>query len=265
MNPLDPTKRSNLIPKARKCPDTGKPLCRWCSSPVPKGRKSWCSQACVDDALIRTQPSYARAAVKARDKGVCADCGRDTTKIKNQLRNIGTLARNGLISYDRTTARAAARYDVPARRLYEICTAGRTSIEYAADEERRLASPNADRIARYRETPLEVRSGEQKIRVIHKRLMRLATARLKRLVSELIAEGFDGICARTGHVNRSLWDADHIIPVVKGGGGCGLSNLRTLCQPCHKKASKILAGQLAAERKALAALMKASNEPELNL
>ena len=31
-----------------------------------------------------------------------------------------------------------------------------------------------------------------------------------------------------------LWDADHILPVSKGGGCCGLDNLRTLCIPCHK-------------------------------
>ena len=37
-----------------------------------------------------------------------------------------------------------------------------------------------------------------------------------------------------------LWDADHIIPVVKGGGLCGLENLRTLCIKCHKNETKIL-------------------------
>ena len=37
-----------------------------------------------------------------------------------------------------------------------------------------------------------------------------------------------------------LWDADHIVPVVKGGGLCGLDNLRTLCIKCHKNETKIL-------------------------
>lgn len=37
-----------------------------------------------------------------------------------------------------------------------------------------------------------------------------------------------------------LWDADHIIPVVNGGGSCGLENLRTLCIPCHKIITKTL-------------------------
>lgn len=33
---------------------------------------------------------------------------------------------------------------------------------------------------------------------------------------------------------RTLWDADHIVPVVEGGGQCGLENFRTLCIACHK-------------------------------
>ena len=35
-----------------------------------------------------------------------------------------------------------------------------------------------------------------------------------------------------------LWDADHIIPVVNGGGQCGMDNLRTLCIKCHKEETK---------------------------
>ncbi len=35
-------------------------------------------------------------------------------------------------------------------------------------------------------------------------------------------------------MRKSLWDADHILPVVEGGGACDLSNLRTLCLHCHR-------------------------------
>lgn len=48
---------------------------------------------------------------------------------------------------------------------------------------------------------------------------------------------------------RSLWDMDHNKPVVEGGGECGLDNLRTLCIPCHKKATKDLAARRAVQRK----------------
>jgi hypothetical protein len=32
---------------------------------------------------------------------------------------------------------------------------------------------------------------------------------------------------------HDFWQADHIIAVAEGGGGCGLDNLRTLCTSCH--------------------------------
>lgn len=33
---------------------------------------------------------------------------------------------------------------------------------------------------------------------------------------------------------KSLWDADHIVPVAQGGGECDLANMRTLCLKCHR-------------------------------
>jgi len=46
------------------------------------------------------------------------------------------------------------------------------------------------------------------------------------------------------------WEADHIVPVIEGGGECGLDNYRTLCIPCHKKVTAELAARRAEERKA---------------
>jgi 5-methylcytosine-specific restriction protein A len=31
----------------------------------------------------------------------------------------------------------------------------------------------------------------------------------------------------------TFWDADHVVPVVEGGGECDLSNMATLCCRCH--------------------------------
>lgn len=47
-------------------------------------------------------------------------------------------------------------------------------------------------------------------------------------------------------LNRTLWEADHAVPVAEGGGGCGLENYRTLCVPCHTKASAELMRRLRA-------------------
>jgi 5-methylcytosine-specific restriction endonuclease McrA len=44
---------------------------------------------------------------------------------------------------------------------------------------------------------------------------------------------------------RSLWDADHIIPVAEGGGECDLDNMRTLCLKCHRIATAALRKRLA--------------------
>lgn len=45
------------------------------------------------------------------------------------------------------------------------------------------------------------------------------------------------------------WNADHIIPVTEGGGECGLENYRTLCIPCHKKATRELRKRMASKEK----------------
>lgn len=36
---------------------------------------------------------------------------------------------------------------------------------------------------------------------------------------------------------KTLWDADHILPVCEGGGECELDNIRTLCLACHRDAT----------------------------
>lgn len=47
----------------------------------------------------------------------------------------------------------------------------------------------------------------------------------------------------------TLWDADHVTPVVEGGGQCGEENVRTLCLPCHKAETKALAARRAKQRR----------------
>ena len=123
----------------------GLPLCRWCELEIlAKRRRTFCSDYCVHQWRLRTDPGYLRDQVFARDLGICAGCQADTTAIYAALKR----------------ARGAAR------------SAG------------------------------------------------------------LSIYGMKTISAR-----RSLWDADHILPVAEGGGQCDLDNLRTLCLPCHREAT----------------------------
>lgn len=66
----------------------------------------------------------------------------------------------------------------------------------------------------------------------------------KRRRQFLLEKGFHANCTH----GRSLWEADHIVPVVEGGGQCGLENIRTLCIPCHKEVTARLRGRLQTQR-----------------
>lgn len=71
----------------RVTPDAGwtsgkrQTACRWCRGPLPKRRMSFCSDECVHEHKVRSQPGYARHLVFQRDRGVCKLCGLDTGRI----------------------------------------------------------------------------------------------------------------------------------------------------------------------------------------
>ncbi len=124
----------------------GNALCRWCAIEVPRPRRTFCSEWCVHEWRLRTDPGYLREHVFRRDRGVCALCRVDTVEAHLQLRR----------------ARGIRR---------------------------------------------EERLQKWGLRSPHR---------------------------------RSLWDADHILPVAEGGGECDLENIRTLCLLCHRRVTKEL-------------------------
>ena len=132
----------------------GRPLCRWCKAEAPKGRRTFCSDACVHQWRLRTDPAYLREKVFDRDRGVCAQCGVDTMVLRRDMRKL----------------------DYAARRQFL--------------------------------RQWKLREGSRK----------------------------------------SLWDADHVVPVAEGGGQCDLSNMRTLCLLCHRAATAALRARLIAPK-----------------
>ena len=130
----------------------GRPLCRWCQLEIlATRRRTFCSDYCVHQWRLRSDPGYLRDQVFARDGGRCALCELDTVAAYRALKR----------------ARGGAREEA------------------------------------------------------------------------LTMWGLRSITAR-----RSLWDADHILPVAEGGGECDLDNLRTLCLMCHREATADLRRRL---------------------
>lgn len=123
---------------------SGRPFC-WCGCgrEVFAPRLRYATKQCRDKFKLRSDPSYLRQQVWLRDKGICAECGRDTVAQWDRLTEL---------KYEERL-RVAAMYCIPKHRL---------------------------------------RKGE-------------------------------------------LWDVDHIVPVVQGGGEAGLDNLQTLCLSCHRE------------------------------
>ena len=68
-------------------------LCRWCGVAVPTRRFTFCSDPCVHEWKLRTDPGYLRAQVFARDDGVCAQCGIDTEALRKDKRKLDYRAR----------------------------------------------------------------------------------------------------------------------------------------------------------------------------
>jgi hypothetical protein len=83
-----------------------------------------------------------------------------------------------------------------------------------------------------------------------------ALARARRVVGILNSHGWKIMLKvwPTGSVViqwSHLWEMDHQVPVVEGGGEAPLDGLRTACRPCHNRETQALRVRLQERRRAL--------------
>jgi 5-methylcytosine-specific restriction protein A len=62
--------------------------CTWCGGPVPKGRRTWCSDACVEQYRDLYDWQYVRRKVEKRDRGICVACGCDTVRLRSICKSV---------------------------------------------------------------------------------------------------------------------------------------------------------------------------------
>jgi 5-methylcytosine-specific restriction endonuclease McrA len=82
---------------------------------------------------------------------------------------------------------------------------------------------------------------------LRRRLQGAQGAQQEALYAHLLHEGYD----RHRLDRLLLWEMDHVVAVIEGGGGTGLENLQTLCIPCHKRKTAALLRQRRAGRQGL--------------
>ena len=78
----------------------GLPLCRWCQLEIlSRRRRTFCSEFCVHQWRLRSDPGYLRDQVFARDRGICAICHADTVAIYAALKRSRGSARAAGLSF----------------------------------------------------------------------------------------------------------------------------------------------------------------------
>ena len=78
----------------------GLPLCRWCQLEIlSRRRRTFCSEYCVHQWRLRSDPGYLRDQVFARDRGVCKLCRADTVAIYAALKRSRGSERSAGLSF----------------------------------------------------------------------------------------------------------------------------------------------------------------------
>ena len=194
--------------------------CTWCRGAVPPKRRTWCSQACVYEYRIRTDPRFMRRELRRRDHEVCQQCGLDCRGLARFLRMLGAM---DLQVHTEETARMlrwSRLTHAPSRPAF-----GREMTPQMA-----AWIEEIDRL-RPKWGPVNHRTTtDGRIVALDK------SERPYRNWRDWWGCEVMGL-TRADARRRSYWEADHRVTVAEGGGGLGLENLVTLCLWCHRKKS----------------------------
>ena len=181
-----------------------------CGREVVRPRINWFSDECVSAWQLINDPAVIRRKVRERDKGICAACSLDTEKNARDVRQW------------RPVFQWLAR-----RHFQDMYWRGELAMFPGF-------TVSANRYYAYRQEAAET---------VH---LMDAQYWAEHETDQWLAERFGKAAeAADGHT----WEADHIIPVVEGGGLCGLQNYRTLCLACHRKETAALARRRAEARR----------------
>jgi 5-methylcytosine-specific restriction enzyme A len=191
---------------------SGRPYCYCgCGREVPKGCRTTATATCYSNWAAKNDPAYQRQLVKERDKGICAMCGVDTVRRAREATDWEPVIR--WLAY---------------RHFSDLFFAGQLEMYpgFTASEKR------------YQQYRAETDGPDAKLYDCYLWASHHTREEVKRRYGDCRSS--------SGHT----WEADHIVPVIEGGGECDLSNLRTLCLPCHRKVTAELAKRRAAAKRA---------------
>ncbi len=92
------------------------------------------------------------------------------------------------------------------------------------------------------------REARRRVRLRDRGICRACGLDTRRLAREMRGRGRARRLRERGfHPRRSLWELDHIVPLIEGGSH-EADNLQTLCVPCHRAKTASEARQRAARR-----------------
>jgi len=181
-----------------------------CGREVVKPSLNWFSYACVSAWKLINDPGTIRRAVMNRDHGVCALCGVDTVARAREIRDWRPV-------FSWLTRRHFE--DAFERGELEMFPGFTTSEKRYHD----YRVSNSDKVS-------------------HHDVYLWCQHESDAEISRRFGKGIESSSCHT-------WEADHIVPVIEGGGQCGLENYRTLCLSCHRKETAALAKRRAEQRR----------------